>query len=98
MIDGIQIEMTTEELRGFLARRAAYHREGQRDNTAKASAYSGTTVDDKIGSREFRDRAERDEANVQFYEFAISHLIENETFRLTIEEFSRLFIVKMREP
>ena len=86
MIDGIEIELTTEELRGHLTRRAAFYREVQRDCEALAAKQVGTDWIEaaKSDARHHGNKAE-------FYEYAAAHLIENEKYRVQYELFSRLF-------
>lgn len=92
MIEGIRIELTTQELKDHLLARVKYHQEkGQwyadRAQELKDHGSEGKSMDPASALRQSANTHADREA---FFTFLAQHLIPEEIYRLSESDFSRL--------
>jgi len=97
MIEGIEIELTYEDLYNRLRRRAKYHDDERQRQEGLAATVPPTNVYDKIYYDERKLEAARHKKHAQFYHEAAERLVVGETFRLKIEQFKEIFIADTEE-
>ena len=97
MIEGLKIEIPTEELRAHIEGRARHHREkaewyeGQVRNLRAGGLSEHHVSNDPVSSLERSEDSHRERA--AFFSFLAEHLIEGETYRLTEDDLARLEFV-----
>jgi hypothetical protein len=94
MIEGLKIEIPTEELRQHIEGRSEHHRDkaewyGGQVRSLRAGGLAESHVsNDPVSSLERSELNHRDKA--AFFAFLADHLIEGETYRLTEDDLARL--------
>jgi len=97
MIDGLKLEMTSDELREHIGRRAAYHRErltfyeGQIVALRQGGVEQSTATNNPIQS--LAESAKGHRSKVELFEFMQQHVVPNETYRLSESDLGRLEIL-----
>ena len=93
MIEGLQIDISSEELKVHLAERAKYHRERAEWYNAQATSLrDGLRIthvtNDPVISLE--DSTKRHQDNSAYFSFMAEHIIEDEIYRLPQDDLGRI--------
>src|SRR5438445_766388 len=97
MIEGVRIEITSDELWQHLVKRETYHREkeawyrGQVESLMKGGVGPTGASNNPIESLE-RSRQEH-ESKMQLFEFMAGHVIPKEVYRLSESDLARIEII-----
>lgn len=100
MIEGIKIDVTSEELKKHILNRASDHKVKAAGYTVKVNALAESGIEDQPGTsvdpiRQLRHKIKEHENKAAFFFFMAEHLVEDETYRLDEGDLSRLEIAAL---
>src|SRR5687767_11848511 len=102
MIEGLKIDVTSEELKTHLDERAKYHRQkadwysSQVESLRSGGLGQNRGSNDPIGSLEASLAAHRDKAS--YFAFLAQHLIAGEAYRLSQEDLAAIEVASRYFP
>jgi hypothetical protein len=102
MIEGLKIDVTSEELRTHLDERAKYHRQKADWYASQIEALQSGGLDRSRGSNDPLDslgnsmKAHRDKTS--YFAFLAQHLITGETYRLSQDDLSAIEVASRYFP
>jgi len=97
MIEGLRVELSSEELRGYLEDRALHHRERrnfylrQVENLSAGRVEEMAVTNDPISSLKQSARTHGERSD--FFEFLSDHIVPGETYRLSEQDLTRIEII-----
>lgn len=102
MIEGLKIDVTSEELKAHLDERVKYHREkadwyaSQIDALRSGGLEHGRGSNDPLASLDISLKAHRDK--VSYFGFLAQHLVIGETYRLSQDDLAAIEVASRYFP
>ena len=97
MIEGIKIQLKTEELQHHLSDKVKYHMdknifyEDQVETLKSGGVKSEAVTNDPVSSLE--QSAKKHKGKAEYFQFIVDHLIANETYQLSETDLTKLEII-----
>lgn len=95
MIEGLRIDVSSEEMKKILKDRVSYHSEKAEMYGSQVKALEGEPTVDMTADpkKALRDRLRHHQRKWEFFNFLAEHVIPNETYRLSEIDLTRLEIL-----